>query len=201
MSSPQCNSHYVICFVCVCVAFALGDAATGFLNVPGVITALSPLARQRIIGNNELFQSHTYTHTHTHTRPTPNTSCSLADVCKRNCRPVPPLIISSSSSSSLSPLRTLQTASSSPHFMSFFPHPCLLPPLFFVPLSSCLFFLFSPRCLPSLFSLPPCHSSSSLPPISPLLLCPVLSSVSLLSSCLSSPPVLCPHRASTLCSV
>ena len=112
--------------------------------------------------------THTHTHTHTPTHPTPNTSCSLADVCKRNCRPVPPLIISSSSSSSssssFSPLWTLQTASSSPHFMSFFPHPCLLPP-FFCPtvLLSLLSLFFLPSCFPSHFSLPPYLSFSSLP--------------------------------------
>ena len=62
-----CVCVCVCIHVYLCVAYALGDAATAFLNIPGVITALSPLARQRIIGNNELFQSHTHTHTHTHT--------------------------------------------------------------------------------------------------------------------------------------
>lgn len=52
----------------MCRCIASGDVAA-VLSIPSVIAALSPLPRQKIIGNNELLHTHTHkgTHIHTHT--------------------------------------------------------------------------------------------------------------------------------------
>ncbi len=194
MHSAVCwpkQSLFDLFCVCVCVCVCVCSICFGWccycvLNIPGVIAVLSPLARQRIIGNNELFQSLTLTHTHAFPhRPHPSSQHQL--FINQSMQTKPPSCASPDyqrppcSSSSL-PLWSLHTAS----LLLYVSSSRSLPSPFFMPAPPYLLhfflttiFLFSPStsspllslCLSLLSSFPFLNRSvlSSLP------CCPVLS--------------------------
>lgn len=65
------NNNRANTCICACVCCVLGfeGCCCCGLNIPDIISVLSPLATQRIIGDNELFQSHSLENTHTQHRP------------------------------------------------------------------------------------------------------------------------------------